>query len=336
MDGPIIMGSMIITGKVDLYTVLLGKFPDKFEGGQILINWLKNNFDELLKDQIEEVKEQYAQEYIMRRCVGSRYRVGVDWWLPALAAVVDVGRQGVIGSVSDGGNARIRPGVAAVRVEAMNFAATMRPKGAAQGGHLMITWHGSEPSASRICYYWRQGVGKFGRRSNVDHHSNVGGDTIARQMSIPNTMSRQTPTYTPPSMMILVQTPMQQLITMSMLSTFPKYPGFRAPYGYMPIVTQTPRASLFYEGGSLSQRPDAGVVDTRWQARTTQQSTTEEVYDAANLEETITQGAALGTYSGDDDDKEEVYRPTPPNTSPVVRPIVHKNPSIYASPRQKE
>lgn len=33
-------------------------------------------------------------------------------------------------------------------------------------------------------------------------------------------------------------------------------PGFEAPQGFMPIVTQTPRASLFYKGGSLSQQVD--------------------------------------------------------------------------------
>lgn len=67
---------------------------------------------------------------------------------------------------------------------------------------------------------------------------------------------------------------------MSMPSTFPTYPGVGVPQGYSPILGQTPRASLFYIGGSLSQRSDVGVADTRWQVRTTQQSTDKEDDDA--------------------------------------------------------
>ncbi|KAG8491652.1 hypothetical protein CXB51_014931 [Gossypium anomalum] len=39
MDGPIIMGSVVVLIKVDLYRALLGKVLDKFEGGWISINW---------------------------------------------------------------------------------------------------------------------------------------------------------------------------------------------------------------------------------------------------------------------------------------------------------
>ncbi|KAH1098052.1 hypothetical protein J1N35_014973 [Gossypium stocksii] len=56
MDGPIITESTIVSGKEDLCTALLGKVQDKFEGGQISINWLKDNFDELPKDQTEVIK----------------------------------------------------------------------------------------------------------------------------------------------------------------------------------------------------------------------------------------------------------------------------------------
>ncbi|KAK5825588.1 hypothetical protein PVK06_020444 [Gossypium arboreum] len=47
----------------------------------------------------------------------------------------DVGCQGVVGSVCDGGNGRIRLRDAAVRVEATNSIATARPEGAAQCGY---------------------------------------------------------------------------------------------------------------------------------------------------------------------------------------------------------
>ncbi|MBA0779706.1 hypothetical protein Gotri_003920 [Gossypium trilobum] len=50
MDGPIITRFEIVSNKVTFCRSLLGKVPDKFEGGRISINWLKDNFDELLED----------------------------------------------------------------------------------------------------------------------------------------------------------------------------------------------------------------------------------------------------------------------------------------------
>ncbi|PPD69717.1 hypothetical protein GOBAR_DD33403 [Gossypium barbadense] len=48
----------------------------------------------------------------------------------------NMGCQGVVGSVHDDGNAQIKPGVATVRVDAKNFAATIRPEGTVQGRHV--------------------------------------------------------------------------------------------------------------------------------------------------------------------------------------------------------
>ncbi|KAK5793255.1 hypothetical protein PVK06_034395 [Gossypium arboreum] len=50
VDKQVIMISEIVLNKVALCRSLLGKVPDKFEGGRISMNWLKDNFDELLKD----------------------------------------------------------------------------------------------------------------------------------------------------------------------------------------------------------------------------------------------------------------------------------------------
>ncbi|MBA0671737.1 hypothetical protein Goklo_029126 [Gossypium klotzschianum] len=66
VDGPVITRSVVIPSKVDICRALLGKVPDKFEGGQISINWLEDNFNELPKDPMEEVIEQYTQTFIMR------------------------------------------------------------------------------------------------------------------------------------------------------------------------------------------------------------------------------------------------------------------------------
>ncbi|KAK5820150.1 hypothetical protein PVK06_025196 [Gossypium arboreum] len=64
------------------------------------------------------------------------------------------------------------------------------------------------------------------------------------------------------------------------------------------------------------------------EVRTMQQSTTEKDDDAANPKETIAQGVMLDTYSGDDDNDEELYRLAPT----VVRLVVCRNPSYNCRP----
>lgn len=63
------------------------------------------------------------------------------------------------------------------------------------------------------------------------------------------------------------------------------------------------------------------MADTRWQAKITQQSTTEEDDGSANPEYMIAQGAMIATYSGDDD--KEVYKPTPPDATPDAHLVAH-------------
>ncbi|MBA0749331.1 hypothetical protein Gogos_003276 [Gossypium gossypioides] len=53
------MGSRIISDKVTTYQSMLGKVPNKFNSGRILINWLEDNFDELLKD-LKDRKEEVS------------------------------------------------------------------------------------------------------------------------------------------------------------------------------------------------------------------------------------------------------------------------------------
>ncbi|PPS07908.1 hypothetical protein GOBAR_AA12742 [Gossypium barbadense] len=67
--------------------------------------------------------------------LGHDTEYGVDQLLPTPAIVVDIGCQDAIGSVDDDGNTRIRLGVTAVRVEAMNSVATVKPKRVVQGRH---------------------------------------------------------------------------------------------------------------------------------------------------------------------------------------------------------
>ncbi|MBA0701675.1 hypothetical protein Goari_020596, partial [Gossypium aridum] len=63
VDELVITESVIVPSKVGLRKSLLRKVPDKFNGGRISMNWLKDNFNELpenLKDQTDDVIAQYA------------------------------------------------------------------------------------------------------------------------------------------------------------------------------------------------------------------------------------------------------------------------------------
>ncbi|MBA0809116.1 hypothetical protein Gohar_024791, partial [Gossypium harknessii] len=66
MDEPVIMGATIVPNKEDLCGALLGKVPNKFKGGQILMNWLEKNFQKLHSHATEVVKEQYARAFILQ------------------------------------------------------------------------------------------------------------------------------------------------------------------------------------------------------------------------------------------------------------------------------
>lgn len=57
VDGIVIMGSGIISDKVTFCQSLLRKVPNKFESGRISVNWLKDNFNELLEDPEDQTNE---------------------------------------------------------------------------------------------------------------------------------------------------------------------------------------------------------------------------------------------------------------------------------------
>ncbi|MBA0784400.1 hypothetical protein Gotri_006893 [Gossypium trilobum] len=83
------MGLAIIPGKVDLCKALLGKVLDKFEGGRISINWLEDNFDELLSIH-HELEICCLIHIIPRDASGHGTEYDIDWRLSALAAVLDL------------------------------------------------------------------------------------------------------------------------------------------------------------------------------------------------------------------------------------------------------
>ncbi|KAK5775517.1 hypothetical protein PVK06_043415 [Gossypium arboreum] len=66
VDGSVITGSVVIPGKEDLCEAFLGKVPNKFQGGQIEIRWLQDNFKYLPHKVTNVVKEQYAGVFILR------------------------------------------------------------------------------------------------------------------------------------------------------------------------------------------------------------------------------------------------------------------------------
>ncbi|MBA0756178.1 hypothetical protein Gogos_019848 [Gossypium gossypioides] len=192
VDGSVITGFAIISGKVSIYQSLLGKVPDKFEGGWISMNWLKDNFNELLEDRTDEVIQQYARAYIMRLIRGilmpDRFQslVHVRWLLHLVdfndCGKLNVRRKGAVGSVRIGGNARNKSGIAVFWVKIMNFVAIAIPERVVQCGHAKEGQHllvGVARRAHRVMGLRR--VGKFGRRGHVDRLNILGGDAIARR-----------------------------------------------------------------------------------------------------------------------------------------------------------
>ncbi|MBA0660228.1 hypothetical protein Goklo_012270 [Gossypium klotzschianum] len=203
-----------------------------------------------------------------------------------------VGHEGAADSLRDGGNAQIRLNNASVWVKATNSANTSRHGNTVQVGSAREDRR-ELLSASHICYWWRRGVGKFVRRGQDERPNSLGLDEVSRQVrhrlrpnkrhqclrhsphrassplactfygaslspafygpmstSMPSQMLSQMLMYVPLSMATLVST----LILISMPRLMLTYLSFVTSYGYSPIVSQTPTASLFYRCGSLEQQ----------------------------------------------------------------------------------
>ncbi|MBA0867538.1 hypothetical protein Goshw_000918, partial [Gossypium schwendimanii] len=126
VDGSVVTGATIIPGKEDLCAALLGKVLNKFDGGQILMNWFAKKFDKLSMDWIEEL------------CLATepdKLSIGGYLLLLLVGQLKDVEYEGTVKSVREGGNAGIRQGGAAVKLEVTNSTATARLERIAQGGH---------------------------------------------------------------------------------------------------------------------------------------------------------------------------------------------------------
>ncbi|MBA0614969.1 hypothetical protein Godav_015172, partial [Gossypium davidsonii] len=92
-DGSGITGFTIISGKVFVYQSLLGKVPEKFEGGWISMNWLKDNFNELpkdLEDRTDELGVCRIVYVILGDVLGHATKCGINRWLSAPTAIVGV------------------------------------------------------------------------------------------------------------------------------------------------------------------------------------------------------------------------------------------------------
>ncbi|MBA0776539.1 hypothetical protein Gotri_011522, partial [Gossypium trilobum] len=66
VDGPTVIGLVVVLGKKDFCEEFLGKVLNKFQGGRIAMKWLETNFKELPPNTPNIVKEQYARAFILR------------------------------------------------------------------------------------------------------------------------------------------------------------------------------------------------------------------------------------------------------------------------------
>ncbi|MFQ6629565.1 hypothetical protein Gotur_008327 [Gossypium turneri] len=242
-----------------------------------------------------------------------RHRCHILHLARSVGQLTNVGHQGAVGSAHDGGNTQIRPGVATVRVEATNSTTTARLKEAAQGcNHYPFANYFSQRIAKTDDYLaWFKAIGKLyllpseARSRFVIRSGRIcAGYGYAISWLICSTYSH------------LIQCQCQH------------YVGTDANVCTTTDDDIDSESHTAVDAQYLSdpQPPNARVADTQWQVRTTQQYTTKEDDDASGPEETVSRGAMLGTYSGDDDDKEEVYQPAPPDTPLDAISILRRNP----------
>ncbi|MBA0550815.1 hypothetical protein Golob_021729 [Gossypium lobatum] len=386
--------------------------PNKFEGGRILMNWLKDNFNELLEDRTEKVGDLLYCPRYTKRCAGSCYRVRhrlvvvcsccnhrpngdyrfyvprydpymfqlVTRWNHGLSYVglledledirllldqhseaefkrmlsltpmhilypvgsvaqsIDMGRKGAVGSVHDGGNARNRPGVVAVRVEATNFAPPQDLKELHKVGMWgkdnidWSVWHGEHIKA------WdrRIAVSNPYLLSHKKRSQKIWVNRSCR--SLQHTRRGRGPT-----------TSLSSTLTEDASFMATQYPGH---FG-LGILVQLSKTAFYSQAPLLYESPLHVVnssipldVDVDVEPRVgidvnvliaIDQSTMKEDEDSTNPEDTIAQGVVLAMYLGDNEDEDEVYRPAPldtplnttSDTPPAVRLVVRRNPPRY-------
>ncbi|MFQ6636576.1 hypothetical protein Gotur_013787 [Gossypium turneri] len=115
-----------------------------------------------------------------------------------------------------------------------------------------------------------------------------------------------------PSLACYALMPMQipALLSSPILASMLTYLSFATSYDYSLIVSQAPTASLFYRCESSTQPPSRGV-DTRWEARTTLHSSTEEDNgdkdEAEGGDEYEDQGRNKDEYEGRGKDEEDEH-----------------------------
>ncbi|MBA0653528.1 hypothetical protein Goklo_020693, partial [Gossypium klotzschianum] len=171
VDGSIFTSSAIVLGKEDFYEAFLGRYIPK-DAPDILVSDKSRNLLRCIRSCVRQrnrIKCQsvVAYSYCNHGPDGNYHfyvpdYVGLPEQLEDIWLLFDqqseaeyVGREGVVDSVRDGGDARTGYSDAIVRVEETNFVATVR--------------HSSE---SYIYYWCKRGVGNFVRRGHDDHPSN--------------------------------------------------------------------------------------------------------------------------------------------------------------------
>ncbi|XP_012458237.1 protein MAIN-LIKE 2-like [Gossypium raimondii] len=91
------MDGSVVPNKEDLCDALLGKVPNKFQGGRIDMKWLETNFKDLPLNVPNDGKEQYTRAFILRLIgdilMSDKTRNMVDiMWLLHLADFKGCGR----------------------------------------------------------------------------------------------------------------------------------------------------------------------------------------------------------------------------------------------------
>ncbi|MBA0560993.1 hypothetical protein Golob_017855 [Gossypium lobatum] len=280
--------------------------PNKFQCARIEIKWLEDNFSELDEHATSFEKEQYARTFILRFIRGfpmldkSRNLIHLRWNFGAsyvglpeqlkdirllldqcLEAVMSYADLAIVKCIPSENLANQSmwdanvPLVVYATVE-IHESIQVIPRGTT-GLSSARSQQGASiysPLSSQFLPYFLISFTNHMYFTQAPHYAPLQNLASTPPSSVFFVALPSPAYYT--LMMTLISTPMPMYPPTITITRYYPQPAYATLYTYPSIVLQTPPVLLFYQSGSCSQPPSRKMDETRWKARMTPNSTTEE------------------------------------------------------------